>query len=67
MIIIKYNYILIYQFRSVKIAENIKSKTGNKLKDFKTALENGPNNYPELVQLKNDVIKFASKFPTIGF
>jgi glycine hydroxymethyltransferase len=53
--------------RAVDITQGIKKQTGTKLKDFKAALENGPSNYPELVQLQKDVVTFARQFPTIGF
>jgi glycine hydroxymethyltransferase len=53
--------------RAVTIADDIKTKTGGKIKDFKAALENGPDDFPALVQLKNEVIDFARKFPTVGF
>jgi glycine hydroxymethyltransferase len=53
--------------RAVNITQNIKKQTGPKVKDFKAALENGPSNYPELVQLQKDVVTFARQFPTIGF
>jgi len=53
--------------RSVKIAVDIKKKTGGKVKDFKAALENGPDSFPDLVALRKEVIAFSSKFPTIGF
>lgn len=53
--------------QSVKIADVIKAKTGNKLKDFKAALEKGPSSHPDLLKLHNDVKAFSSKFPTIGF
>lgn len=55
--------------RSVDIAKSIKSKTGNKIKDFKTELETseGVAKYSELNQLRTEVIEFSRKFPTIGF
>jgi glycine hydroxymethyltransferase len=55
--------------RSVAIAASIKAKTGSKLKDFKEALESEDklSAYPELLQLRQDVIQFSRKFPTIGF
>lgn len=63
------DFVKVAQFfdRSVSIAVDIKKKTGGKVKDFKAALEKGPDKYPELVALRNEVIAFASKFPTIGF
>jgi hypothetical protein len=42
-------------------------QTGTKLKDFKAALENGPEAFPDLVALRNDVQKFAQQFPTVGY
>jgi len=53
--------------RAVSIAQAIQSDTGSKIKDFKAALENGPQKYPELVKLGADVKAFANKFPTVGF
>eukprot|EP01040_Poterioochromonas_malhamensis_P006422 gene6422-6918_t len=53
--------------RAVNITQQIKSKTGPKVKDFKAALEKGANDFPELVQLQKDVVAFARQFPTIGF
>jgi glycine hydroxymethyltransferase len=53
--------------RAVTIAEAIRKQTGSKIKDFKSALENGPDAFPELVKLRNDVTEFARKFPTVGF
>ena len=31
------------------------------------ALADGPGKYPELVQLRQDVVDFAKAFPTVGF
>jgi len=56
-----------YFDRCVCIAEEVKQSTGGKIKDFKLALEHGPDNYPKLVELRNEVVAFARKFPTIGF
>jgi glycine hydroxymethyltransferase len=53
--------------RAVTITETIAKKTGTKLKDFKSALEHGPMDFPELVTLREDVKVFARTFPTIGF
>jgi hypothetical protein len=44
-----------------------RKKTGTKLKDFKSALEHGPKDFPELVTLGEEVKQFARSFPTIGF
>jgi glycine hydroxymethyltransferase len=52
--------------RAVNIAVDIKGKTGTKLKDFKAALQNGPDDFPELVKLRDEVTIFANKFPAIG-
>lgn len=49
------------------ITEAIKAKTGNKVKDFKAALEGGAGEYPELVALGEEVKTFARQFPTIGY
>lgn len=51
--------------RAVKIASTI--VPGGKLKDFRAALANGPDDFPELVQLRADVTEFARQFPTIGY
>jgi len=51
--------------RAVKIAADIKSKSGPKLKDFNATLSS--QEFPEIAQLKKDVEDFASAFPTIGF
>lgn len=53
--------------RAVSITADIKKQTGGKVKDFKAALEKGPDAYPKLVTLGKDVKTFACKFPTIGF
>lgn len=53
--------------RSVVIAEAIRKQTGSKIKDFKAALENGPEAYPDLVKLREEVTAFSRSFPTIGF
>lgn len=53
--------------RAVAIAGSVKKDTGGKIKDFKAALEGGPQKYPELVKLGNDVKAFANGFPTVGF
>lgn len=53
--------------RAVSIAQDLKTKTGPKLKDFKAALENGADAHPELVALKQEVTEFSRKFPTVGF
>lgn len=51
--------------RGVKIAIDLKAKTGAKLKDFKDALN---KEVPaEILELKHDVEEFAKQFPTIGF
>lgn len=53
--------------RAVKISSAIKDQTGGKIKEYRAALANGPANYPELVQLKEEVTQFSRKFPTVGF
>ena len=42
-------------------------RLGPKLKDFKAALANGAEAYPELTALGKEVTEFARSFPTIGF
>merc|ERR1712151_662053 len=51
--------------RAIKIAIDLKAKVGPKLKDFRAALEE--KEWPAIAELKADVEKFASAFPTIGF
>ena len=53
--------------RGVVIAEAIRKQTGSKIKDFKAALENGADSFPDLLQLNKEVSEFARTFPTIGF
>ena len=51
--------------RAVKIAIDLKEKTGTKLKDFKAALD---TEVPaEILQLRKEVESYATTFPTIGF
>jgi glycine hydroxymethyltransferase len=52
--------------RSVAISTAITKKVGPKIKDFKAALADGPDQFPELVQLGKEVRDFASSFPTVG-
>ena len=51
--------------RAVKITQQVKEKTGSKLKDFRAYLD--ANEVPELVALKHEVEDYAKQFPTIGF
>ena len=52
--------------RAVGIAAEIQKKApGNKMKDFRTALES--QEWPEISELKADVEDFAMQFPTVGF
>jgi hypothetical protein len=53
--------------RAVRITEAINAQTGGKMKDFKTALQDGPAAFPDLVKLGDDVRTFARGFPTVGF
>lgn len=53
--------------RATSIAVVVKKDVGPKIKDFKAALADGGDQYPELVQLKKDVTAFANKFPTVGY
>ena len=53
--------------RAINITLDIKSNTGSKLKDFKAALEHGPDAFPELVALRKEVQDYAQKFPSIGY
>ncbi len=59
--------VAIFFDRAVTIAQDLKTKTGPKLKDFKAAVEHGVDGHAELVQLKQEVTEFSRKFPTIGF
>ena len=45
----------------------MKKDVGPKIKDFKAALADGGDQYPELVALKKDVTAFANKFATVGY
>jgi glycine hydroxymethyltransferase len=51
--------------RAVKIAVDVKSKSGPKLKDFRNMLDT--QEIPEITQLRKEVEDFAGAFPTIGF
>jgi len=56
--------------RAVSITMDVKNHTGDKMKDFKTALQNeavAVEQFPALKQLKEDVTAFARSFPTVGF
>ena len=53
--------------RAVVIAQDITAQVGPKMKDFKAVLQDGPERFPELVKLGNDVKSFAQTFPTIGY
>ncbi|KAK9766465.1 Serine hydroxymethyltransferase, cytosolic [Basidiobolus ranarum] len=53
--------------RAVKIAAEADKKAGgSKLKDFKAYVGDG-SHIAEVGQLKNDVIEFSRRFPTVGF
>jgi glycine hydroxymethyltransferase len=62
-----FEQVAVFFDRAVQITEQIHKQSGSKLKDFKAALEKGPQNFPELVKLGDEVRTFARKFPTIGF
>lgn len=56
--------------RAVNITIKVKEQTGSKIKDFKAALADPVDafsKYPEIAVLKEEVVTFARKFPTIGF
>lgn len=53
--------------RAVAITGTIKGQSGSKIKDFKAALASGPDAFPELVKLRDEVTQFSRKFPTVGF
>ncbi len=52
--------------RAVEISKEIKA-ANTTMKAYREALQDGPEKFPKLVQLRKDVIDFARKFPTIGF
>ncbi|KAK9766466.1 Serine hydroxymethyltransferase, cytosolic [Basidiobolus ranarum] len=53
--------------RAVKIAAEADKKAGgSKLKDFKAYVGDG-SHIAEVSQLKEDVIEFSRRFPTVGF
>jgi len=51
--------------RGINITINIHKQVKGKLRDFKSALNN--NTYPEIEELKKDVIAFSRQFPVVGF
>lgn len=53
--------------RGVEIAKKVKADTGGKLKAYREALADGGSAYPEIAQLKADVVGFSRGFPVIGF
>ena len=58
----------VFQFvdRGVQIACKVKEAApSKKMKDFVSELNSGK--YPELQQLKDDVVSFAQSYPTVGF
>ena len=59
--------VAIFFDRAVGITEAITKKTGTKLADFKKALAHGPQDFPDLVALGNEIRDFSRTFPTIGF
>lgn len=52
--------------RGVTIAKKVKEDTG-KIKAYREALSDGGSKYPEIAELKEDVVKFSRGFPVIGF
>lgn len=62
-----FEQVAVFFDRAVGVAQAVKAQTGAKLKDFKAALEAGPDTFPELRSLQGEVREFASKFPTIGY
>lgn len=52
--------------RGVTIAKKVAADTG-KIKAYREALADGGSKYPEIAQLKEDVVAFCRKFPVIGF
>lgn len=53
--------------RGVEIAKKVKADNGGKLKAYRDALADGGSAYPEIAQLKADVVAFSRGFPVIGF
>lgn len=62
-----FTQVAVFFDQACNIAKTVKADVGPKLKDFKAALADGADKYPELVKLAEDVKQFANKFPTIGF
>lgn len=56
----------IFFHRGVEIAKKIAADTG-KIKAYREALADGGSKYPEVGQLKADVVQFCRGFPVIGF
>jgi glycine hydroxymethyltransferase len=56
-----------YFDRAVGIAVKVKKSTGNKLKDFRNAVDTDPEVQAEIGKLRHEVEEFAKQFPTIGF
>lgn len=53
--------------RGVEIAKTVKADTGGKMKAYRQVLADGGSKYPEIAQLKSDVVGFSRGFPAIGF
>lgn len=54
--------------RAVNIANELKNtEQGSKLKGFREMCLVGPSVHPDLIRLREDVMTFASSFPTVGF
>lgn len=62
-------YVLIVYFPPLSLCGCCYSGCASNIqvKDFKAALADGPQDFPELVQLAEEVKTFARSFPTIGF
>lgn len=52
--------------RGVTIAQKVAADTG-KIKAYRAALADGGSAYPEIAQLKADVVTFCRDFPVVGF
>lgn len=52
--------------RGVTIAKKVGKDTG-KIKAYREALADGGSEYPEIGQLKADIVAFSRGFPAIGF
>ena len=52
--------------RAIKIAKSLKKKSGAKLSDFKSALQEEKNKSEEINNLRSEVVSYARQFPVPG-